>query len=91
MLGNATSKHLDPNRDPHLYNRFSWAIAIFVLAIALTLVGGLSLIQKFAIDIGFWLIFITILLSISVVHAMKEDLGDKTKEEIIEIFQKGRN
>ena len=90
VLGNATSIHLDPNRDPHLYNRFSWAIAIFVLAIALTLVGGLNLIQKFAIDIGFWLIFITILLSISVVHAMKEDYGDKTKEEMIEIFQNGK-
>ena len=52
--------------------------------------GGLNLIQKFAIDIGFWLIFITILLSISVVHAMKEDYGDKTKEEMIEMFQNGK-
>jgi BCCT family betaine/carnitine transporter len=88
VLGTATSKNLDPEKDPHLYNRFSWAVATFAIAIGLTVVGGLSLIQKFAIVLGFPLIFIVILITISVLKAMKQDFGDKTKEEIIEICQK---
>lgn len=88
VLGNASSKELDPDKDPHLYNRFSWAIAIFVLSIGLTAVGGLSLVQKFAIVLGFPLIFIVILITISAIKAMKEDFGSKSKEEIIEVCQK---
>ena len=88
VLGNATSKELDPDKDPHLYNRFSWAIAIFVLSIGLTAVGGLDLVQKFAIVLGFPLIFIVIFITISAIKAMKEDFGSKSKEEIIEICQK---
>lgn len=87
VLGTATSKDLEPEDDPHLYNRFSWAVATFVIAIGLSAVGGLSLIQKFAIVLGFPLIFIVILITASVIKAMKQDFGDKTKEEIIEICQ----
>lgn len=87
VLGTATSKDLEPEDDPHLYNRFSWAVATFVIAIGLSAVGGLSLIQKFAIVLGFPLIFIVILITVSVIKAMKQDFGDKTKEEIIEICQ----
>jgi BCCT family betaine/carnitine transporter len=90
VLGTATSKKLNPEDDPHLYNRFSWAIAIFAIAIGLTVVGGLSLIQKFAIVLGFPLIFIVILITISALKAMKQDFGNKTKEEIIEICQKAK-
>ena len=43
--------------------------------------------QKFAIDLGFPLIFIAALMSLAVVRAMKEDYGDKTKEEIIRLNQ----
>ena len=87
VLGTATSKDLEPEDDPHLYNRFSWAVATFVIAIGLSAVGGLSLIQKFAIVLGFPLIFIVVLITASVIKAMKKDFGDKTKEEIIEICQ----
>ena len=41
--------------------------------------------QRFAIVLGFPLIFITGLMSASVLKAMKEDYGNKTKEEIIKI------
>ena len=85
VLGSATSKGLHPDEDPHLYNRFSWALAIFALAIALSFTGGLQLVQRFAIVLGFPLIFITGLMSASVLKAMKEDYGNKTKEEIIKI------
>ena len=78
VLGNATSKELDPDKDPHLYNRFSWAIAIFVLSIGLTAVGGLDLVQKFAIVLGFPLIFMVIFITISTIKAMKEDFGSKS-------------
>lgn len=85
VLGSATSTGLHPDEDPHLYNRFSWAIAIFALAIALSFTGGLQLVQRFAIVLGFPLIFIAGLMSISVLKAMKEDYGNKTKEEIIKL------
>ena len=87
VLGTATSEGLDPDEDPHLYIRFSWAIAIFALAVALSFTGGLQLVQKFAIDLGFPLIFIAALMSLAVIRAMKEDYGDKTKEEIIRLNQ----
>lgn len=90
VLGTATCKKLDPDQDPHLYIRFSWAIAIFAIAIGLSFTGGLKLIQKFAIVLGFPLIFIVLLIIASVVKAMKEDYGEKSKEEIIMIFQKER-
>lgn len=82
VLGSATSKKLDPNQDPHLYNRFSWAIAIFVLSIGLSFTGGLSLVQKFAILLGFPLIFITLLLTIATLKAMKEDFGTLSRQAI---------
>ncbi len=73
VLGTATSDKLDPDQDPHLYNRFSWAIMIFALSIALSMTGGLSLIQKFAIVLGFPMIFVVILISMSALKAMRED------------------
>lgn len=79
VLGTATSKNLDPEEDPHLLNRFSWAIAIFAIAIGLSTVGGLKLIQKFAIVLGFPLIFIVFLISYSAIKAMKQDFGKMTK------------
>ncbi len=88
VLGLASSKRLDPEKDPHLYNRFSWAIAVFAIAIGLTFVGGLSLIQKFAIVLGFPLIFIVILISISSLKAMKEDYGQASKEEMMKQSQR---
>ena len=87
VLGTATSKNLDPEEDPHLLNRFSWAIAIFAIAIGLSTVGGLKLIQKFAIVLGFPLIFIVFLISYSAIKAMKQDFGKMTKEEIIAVCQ----
>lgn len=87
VLGSATSKSLDPDQDPHLFNRFSWAVATFSIAIGLTLVGGLKLVQKFAIVLGFPLIFIVVLITMSSLKAMKEDFGNMSKEEIIEICQ----
>lgn len=87
VLGTATSKNLDSEEDPHLLNRFSWAIAIFAIAIGLSTVGGLKLIQKFAIVLGFPLIFIVFLISYSAIKAMKKDFGKMTKEEIIAVCQ----
>lgn len=83
VLGLASCKKLDPEKDPHLFNRFSWAIAVFAIAIGLTFVGGLELIQKFAIVLGFPLIFIVFLITASVLKAMKEDYGDMDAQEII--------
>lgn len=77
VLGTATSDKLDPDQDPHLYNRFSWAIMIFALSIALSMSGGLSLIQKFAIVLGFPMIFVVILISMSALKAMREDYADR--------------
>ncbi len=87
VLGSATSKNLDPDQDPHLYNRFSWAIAIFALSIALSFTGGLKLVQKFAIVLGFPLIFIAVIIAVSVIKAMKQDFGNMSKEEIISYCQ----
>lgn len=85
VLGTATSDKLDPDQDPHLYNRFSWAIMIFALSIALSMTGGLNLIQKFAIVLGFPMIFVVILISMSALKAMREDNknkhGTETQEE----------
>jgi len=90
VLGTATSERLDPDRDPHLYIRFSWALAIFALSIALSFVGGLRLVQSFAIVLGFPLIFVVILVSFAALKAIREDYGEKTKEEIIKEFHSGK-
>lgn len=81
VLGTATSDKLDPDQDPHLYNRFSWAVMIFALSIALSMTGGLGLIQKFAIVLGFPMIFVVILISMSALKAMREDYQDKHRTE----------
>ncbi len=90
VLGTATSERLDPDKDPHLYIRFSWALAIFALSIALSFVGGLKLVQSFAIVLGFPLIFIAVLITISVLKAIRQDYGDKSREQIIEETQYGQ-
>ena len=73
-----------------IYIRFSWALAIFALSIALSFVGGLKLVQNFAIVLGFPLIFVVILVSVAALRVIREDYGDKTKEEIIEEFHSGK-
>lgn len=87
VLGTATSERLDPDKDPHLYIRFSWAVAIFALSIALSFVGGLKLVQSFAIVLGFPLIFIAVLITVSVLKAIRQDYGDKSREQIIKETQ----
>lgn len=79
VLGNATSHKLDPDQDPHLFNRFSWAIAIFALSIGLSFTGGLELIQQFAIILGFPIVFIVIAMTFSIFKAMKEDNAGEEK------------
>lgn len=88
VLGSATSKKLNPQQDPHLYNRFSWALAIFILSIGLSFVGGLELVQKFAILLGFPLIFVTLLLALSTLKALEEDYGAFSKAAIVAQFSR---
>lgn len=86
VLGTATSKDLPADEDPHVFIRYSWAIAIFAVAISMFLLGGLSICQEFAICLAFPLVIVVFLLTFSGFKAMKEDYGDKSSEEIFRIF-----
>ncbi|MFI3226883.1 MAG: BCCT family transporter [Clostridia bacterium] len=70
------------SEEPPTWIRASWAIVIFLLAITLTIVGGLALIQKLAIVVAFPLVFVIVFLIVLCLKVLKANYSHLTREEI---------
>ncbi len=66
------------DKEPGALIRGMWAMVIFTLAIGLSAVGGLALIQKLAIIVAFPLIFVIVCLMIVSIKVLKEQFTTKS-------------
>jgi BCCT family betaine/carnitine transporter len=81
-LASVSTRHLDAGENPARWNRLFWALALGVLPISLLFVeGGLKVILSTTIVVSLPLLVIGVLMAISLVRMLKEDVTEVKKNE----------
>lgn len=77
ILSAIATKELQEGEDPAKWHRLVWGLLMAALAIALVLVGGLTVIQSSAVLVSFPIFIIYILMIISLIKWLKQDFPKK--------------
>ena len=88
VMSSISSKNLQSHQEPPRGNRLAWALLLALITAGLVMVGEIKTIQAATIVSALPLVPIVILMSISLVHWLKEDFGHVQKAKILTLDPK---